>query len=128
MEIQSKPILSLFSDSFIGSALTLDPTENIIDLTLPEITPSLISYIHDMVSTEMIPGPYVDPIIVGYLAMDILSVVSDPYYESYAQANPHINLLHINTNYYEILIHTIQYNFPVVSSYLFHVTDPTNMK
>lgn len=124
-EFNRKDFLSLFPDSFIGSALSLDPTESIIDLTLSGITPELTSYIYDMVITGKIPGPYeVDSIIASYLAMDILLVVSDPHYESYATTHLHINLLDRSMpNYYEILIDSIQYNLSILSSYLFHITE-----
>lgn len=121
-----------FLDRFPGSLIsnTVDLTgENVVDLSHPDVTPTHLQILQDILNNEVLPQ--LNPNLqkgFNYLGIDIPEIMFTPEYTQFF-VYPNINLLdlrQLDRRYSQLMLYALEFgrdDYPFIR-YLFHHTDP----
>lgn len=124
-------ILSLFPESLLARTVDLDSSAELIPIPNDDVTPDALDYLQGLIREDYPDPPRTtDTISTGkYLGIDLLIVVGDASYATFALQNPVVNLLHLEelsqVEYRRILEFTIKADYPSLANYVLDRTDPS---
>ena len=123
--------ITTFPESVIARAVDLDPTTELVQIPNRDVTPDAVEYLQGLLQ-EGYPDPprTVNTNSTGkYLGIDLLGVVADDQYPTFALQNPDINLLDPGTwNYKTMIEFSIKFDYLDLAEYVFNRTHPEDTK